>query len=214
MRGLFISFEGNDGSGKSSSIEKVYNELKRLDYNVMYTREPGGSKIAEEIRKIILDPENLGMDDWTEAYLYAASRREHVVKTILPALNEGKIVLCDRYIDSSLAYQGSGRKLGITNVRNLNSYATQGLLPDLTVFLCVRPEVGLERITKNRGEKDRLEQEKIDFHYAVYEGYQELLKTEGKRIVKINGECSLEEENNAALSCVMNFIKESNYDKG
>ena len=148
MKGLFITFEGNDGSGKSSVIETIKKELISRGYNVLYSREPGGSKIAEKIREVILDVDNVGMDDKTESLLYAASRREHIVKTLLPALNEGKIVLCDRYLDSSLAYQGYARGIGIDEVYRMNTYATDNLLPDLTLLICVKPEVGFERIKK------------------------------------------------------------------
>ena len=125
MKGLFITFEGNDGSGKSSVIETIKKELIDRGYDVIYSREPGGSRIAERIRDVILDVNNVGMDPKTESLLYAASRREHIVKTILPALNEGKIVLCDRYLDSSLAYQGFARGIGIDKVYDMNLYATE-----------------------------------------------------------------------------------------
>ena len=130
MKGLFITFEGNDGSGKSSVIETIKKELMNTGYDVLYSREPGGSKIAEKIREVILDVDNVGMVDKTESLLYAASRRKHIVKTLLPALNEGKIVLCDRYLDSSLAYQGYARGIGIDEVYHMNTYATDHLLPD------------------------------------------------------------------------------------
>ena len=208
MKGLFISFEGNDGSGKSSVIKAVHKELIEQGYDVILSREPGGSKIAEKIREIILDKDNLGMDDWTEALLYAASRREHLQKTVIPALEKGQIILCDRFLDSSLAYQGKARKLGIENVYKMNEYATNGLLPDLTLLVCVRPEIGLERIGKNRGEKDRLELETIEFHHNVYDGYLEVLEKYPDRIVKIDGERTPEEVASSALSVVLNFVKE------
>lgn len=208
MKGLFISFEGNDGSGKSSVIKAVHKELIEQGYDVILSREPGGSKIAEKIREIILDKDNLGMDDWTEALLYAASRREHLQKTVIPALEKGQIILCDRFLDSSLAYQGKARKLGIENVYKMNEYATNGLLPDLTLLVCVHPEIGLERIGKNRGEKDRLELETIEFHHNVYDGYLEVLEKYPDRIVKIDGERTPEEVASSALSVVLNFVKE------
>ena len=168
MKGILITLEGNDGSGKSSVIEAIRKTLEEKGYPVVYTREPGGSQIAENIRKVILDVENTGMDAKTEALLYAASRREHIEKTIRPALEAGKIVLCDRFIDSSLAYQGYARGLGIDEVYHMNLYATEGLLPDLTILVCVKPEIGIARITQNhRGELDRLESEKMEFHQKV-----------------------------------------------
>ena len=209
MRGLFITFEGNDGSGKSSVIEAIKTELINQGYDVIYSREPGGSKIAEKIREVILDIDNCGMDDKTESLLYAASRREHVVKVIKPALEEGKIILCDRFIDSSLAYQGFARGLGIDEVYNMNLFATEGLLPDLTLLVCVRPEVGLERIkTNNRGTLDRLEIEKMEFHKKVYDGYLKVQEKFSDRIKIINGEQTKEEVRNDALKVVLEFLKE------
>lgn len=209
MKGLFITFEGNDGSGKSSAIKAVYNKLQELGYDVILSREPGGSKIAEKIRDIILDKDNVGMDDWTEALLYAASRREHIQKTILPALKEGKIILCDRFLDSSLAYQGSARHLGIDKVYELNQFATNGLLPDLTIFVCVHPEVGLERIKKNARDMDRLELETNEFHHNVYNGYMTLCQKYSNRIVKINGEMTQPEVASITTQTVLDYIKEN-----
>lgn len=212
MKGLFISFEGNDGSGKSSVIKAIYEELEKRGYPLLLSREPGGSEIAEKIRNIILDKDNMGMDDKTESLLYAASRREHLVKTVLPAITEGKIVLCDRYVDSSLAYQGYARHIGIDEVYNMNMYATSGLLPDLTLFVCVRPEVGLARIKKNARDLDRLELETINFHNDVYKGYQLLLEKFPKRIVKVNGEQTPEEVKKEALDLVLKFVEEHYHD--
>lgn len=209
MKGLFITFEGNDGSGKSSVIEAIKTELINQGYDVIYSREPGGSKIAEKIREVILDIDNLGMDDKTESLLYAASRREHVIKVIKPALEEGKIILCDRYLDSSLAYQGYARGLGIDEVYNMNLFATEGLLPDLTLLVCVRPEVGLNRIkTNNRGTLDRLEIEKMEFHKKVYDGYLKVQEKFSDRIKIINGEQTKEEVRNDALKVVLEFLEE------
>lgn len=208
MKGLFISFEGNDGSGKSSVIEAIREELINKGFSIVQTREPGGSKIAEKIRQVILDTDNIGMDDKTEALLYAASRREHVKKTILPAIENGQIVLCDRFIDSSLAYQGYARGLGIDEVYNMNQFATEGVLPDLTLLVCVRPEIGLARITNNhRGTLDRLELEKMSFHQKVYEGYLEVQKKFSNRIVIIDGEKTKEEVKEAALKVVLEYLR-------
>lgn len=208
MKGLFISFEGNDGSGKSSVIEAIKEELISRGYSIVQTREPGGSKIAEKIREVILDTDNIGMDDKTEALLYAASRREHIHKTILPAVENGQIVLCDRFIDSSLAYQGYARGLGIDEVYNMNQFATGGVLPDLTLLVCVRPEIGLARITNNhRGALDRLELEKMSFHQKVYDGYLEVQKKFSDRIVIIDGEKSKEEVKEDALKVVLEYLR-------
>lgn len=208
MKGLFITFEGNDGSGKSSALQAVKQELTDLGYDVLYTREPGGSPIAEKIRELILDKANLGMDDKTEALLYAASRREHITKTIIPALNEGKIILCDRFLDSSLAYQGYARELGVDNVLNMNQFATEGLFPDLTILVCVHPEIGMSRIKKDERDMDRLEIEKMTFHTKVYEGYLKVAEQYNHRIVAINGEQTKEEVLQAVKDVLYPFIKE------
>lgn len=209
MKGILITLEGNDGSGKSSVIEAIRKTLEEKGYPVVYTREPGGSKIAENIRKVILDVQNTGMDPKTEALLYAASRREHIEKTIRPALQAGQIVLCDRFIDSSLAYQGYARGLGIDEVYNMNLYATEGLLPDLTILVCVKPEIGIARITQNhRGELDRLESEKMEFHQKVYQGYLAVQEKFSDRIQMIDGEKTKEEVRLDALDIVLRFIGE------
>lgn len=173
-KGLFITFEGVDGSGKTSVINGVSNLLKENGYtDFIITREPGGSKISEEIRNIILDKNNIEEDIRTEALLYAASRRQHLVDIVLKRLEEGTTVISDRYIDSSLAYQGYARGIGIDNVLKINEFAINGLFPDLTIYLDLDPKIGLERIQNGRQEKrDRLDNEKLNFHQKVYEGYK------------------------------------------
>lgn len=184
MTGYFITYEGPDGAGKTSVIGEVVKILQeKCNRKIIVTREPGGSKIAEKIRNIILDPENTEMNSKTEALLYAASRSQHVSEVIKPALKRGEIVISDRFVDSSLAYQGQGRGLGIEEIESINNFATENLQPDLTIFLDVKPEVGLARIRKERGgTEDRLEKEKIDFHKQVYEGYQRVNKLYPERI--------------------------------
>lgn len=169
-QGWFITFEGPDGSGKTTISTNVFQQLKTEGFDVIYTREPGGIEIAEKIRDIILDPKNTAMDEKTEALLYAASRRQHLVEKILPALQENKIVICDRFVDSSLAYQGVGRNLGIDNVLAINEFAIEGLYPDLTIYLDIDPIKGLERIA-DRHYRDRLDCELDDFHLQVAKGY-------------------------------------------
>ncbi|MGX4644759.1 dTMP kinase [Holzapfeliella sp. JNUCC 80] len=186
MTGRFITLEGPDGSGKSTALKqliKLFNQ--QTQDNLVLTREPGGSTIAEAIREIILNPDYSEMDDRTEALLYAASRRQHLVETVLPALEADKTVISDRYLDSSLAYQGGGRGLGIEDVAEMNQFATENVMPDLTLYFDVNPQIGLSRIDQNR-EKDRLEQEKESFHQRVYETYQELYHRYPNRIVKID----------------------------
>ena len=183
--GFFITFEGPDGSGKSSASTGVYKRLLENGYDAIYTREPGGIDISEQIRNIILDPKNTMMDSKTEALLYAASRRQHWVEKVIPALNEGKIVICDRFVDSSLAYQGYARGLGIEEVYKINQFAIDNHLPDKTLFLNVDAKTGLDRIS-NRANKDRLDQEELSFHNAVFEGYQKVIEMFKDRMIIID----------------------------
>ncbi len=188
-KGLFISIEGPDGSGKSTQIAalKEYFEQKGMD--VVLTREPGGTAIGEKIREIILDKNNQEMDDMTEALLYAAARAQHVAQIIKPALMAGRTVICDRFIDSSIAYQGYGRQLGDC-VRIINEYAVRGCMPDITFLLKMDPKIGKSRIRDE--EQDRLELEKLEFHQRVYEGYVEMEKA-FNRIVGIDAARSIQE---------------------
>ena len=184
---MFITFEGGEGSGKSTAIRQIVAQLEKEGYQVLLTREPGGTPISEEIRNVILDKKNVDMDPRTEALLYAASRRQHIVQKILPALKEGKLVLCDRFLDSSLAYQGGARGLGIENVLNVNLFATEGFEPDLTVLFDISPEEGLARIAANSGrEVNRLDVEKLSFHKKVREAFHTLAKANPKRYAIID----------------------------
>jgi dTMP kinase len=184
-KGLFITFEGPDGSGKTTVSTAVVAQLQKEGYQVMYTREPGGSHIAEEIRQVILDPANTAMDDRTEALLYAASRRQHLVEVVLPALARGMTVISDRFVDSSLAYQGCGRGIGMEEVMAINRFAVEGHMPDHTIFLNVPSEVGLARIA-SRQYLDRLDQESQAFHERVYEGYQKVIAMYRDRMTVID----------------------------
>lgn len=188
--GYFISFEGVDGSGKSTQISKLKEYLEAGGYDVVLSREPGGTGIGEQIRSVILDPQNKGMTGVTEALLYAASRAQHVHDVIAPAVRAGKIVICDRFIDSSIAYQQYGRGLGEC-VRVINEYAIDGWMPDMTFFLKVKPDVGEERIEAR--EKDRIELEDMSFHEAVYRGYESLEQEFSQRIVGIDAARPVEE---------------------
>ena len=194
---MFITFEGPDGSGKSTIIQKVYDYLIENNYDVIKTREPGGSPIAEKIRNLILDTENIKMGYRTEALLYAASRAQHVEETILPALNENKIVLCDRFLISSLAYQGVGRGLGIENVKNINEFAINGVFPDFVLFFDVDPITTLKR-KSSLDTADRLEKEGNNFHERVYNGYKEILNSE-KNIEIIDATQSVEDVFNQCI---------------
>lgn len=189
MAGLFISFEGGEGSGKSSVINVVKEKLEKDGFKVVITREPGGVSVSEQIRNVILAIDNK-MSKETEALLYAASRTEHLYSKVIPLVNDGYIVLSDRYIDSSLAYQGYARGIGIEKVLEINMFAKE-YLPKVTYFFDVRPEVGLARI-KNRNKIDRLDLETIDFHQKVYEGYKEVSKLYPDRIKEIDGERAME----------------------
>lgn len=193
MSGRFISFEGPDGAGKTSVLTAIRTALvNQLGDQVVYTREPGGNPIAEQVRAVLLDKKNGAMDDWTEALLYAASRRQHVVETLKPALEAGKLILCDRYLDSSIAYQGGGRKLGIDRVWELNQYAIDDLLPDLTIFLDLPVETGLARIKKGRAETiNRLDEQTTNFHRRVRQAYLTLAERFPERIVKVNADQKL-----------------------
>lgn len=205
MKGYFITFEGPDGSGKTTVATAVCEELKKRGYEVIHTREPGGIGISEKIRNIILDPENTMMDAKTEALLYAASRRQHLVEKVFPAIREGKIVICERFLDSSLAYQGYGRQLGFDEVLEINLFAIDRTYPDLTVYLDVDEQVGLDRLS-DRSFKDRLDQESIDFHHRVAEGYQEVLRRFKDRIRIVDASRGKEEVIEDSLNLILGLI--------
>ncbi|KYD00945.1 dTMP kinase [Heyndrickxia sporothermodurans] len=193
MSGLFITIEGPEGAGKTTVLNKLGNELEQRGLNIVMTREPGGIRIAEQIRKVILDKSNTEMDARTEALLYAAARRQHLIEKVIPALNQGAIVLCDRFIDSSLAYQGVGRELGIEEVFSINKFAIQDVMPDLTIYFDIDVELGLKRIEENKGrEVNRLDLEKMDFHMNVRNGFRKLLDLFPHRIYEVDASKPLE----------------------
>lgn len=208
MLGKLISFEGPEGSGKTSVIQAVGAHFQALGYDVLISREPGGIPIAEAIRNIILDVDHTALDPMAEAMLFAASRRQHVIEVIEPAMQAGKMVLVDRYIDSSLAYQGVGRELGIDRIFNLNKMAINGYLPVLTLFIDVHPDEGLKRIAHRQDALDRLDRETMAFHHKVYQGYQELLKKEPHRIKKVNGEQAMADVADDAIALIETMLKE------
>ncbi len=190
----FITFEGGEGSGKSTVMKDVATRLEKEGYKLVLTREPGGTPIAEEIRNVILDKANTKMDPRTEALLYAASRRQHLVEKIWPALERGEIVLCDRYLDSSLAYQGGARGLGVDEVLSINMFATEGEYPDLTLLFDLEPEEGLKRIEKNKGrEVNRLDLEKLEFHKKVRDNFHVLAKKYSTHYIIIDASKPLNE---------------------
>lgn len=191
---MFITFEGGEGSGKSTVIKEIAKRIADSGREVVLTREPGGTPIGEEIRNVILEKKNTAMDPRTEALLYAASRRQHLVEKIIPALKEGKVVISDRFLDSSLAYQGMARGLGMAEVYQLNLFATEGFEPDLTIYLSLDPEAGIERIEANPNrEVNRLDLEKISFHELVHKGFEELTKENHHRIVKVDASKSVDQ---------------------
>ena len=191
--GLFIVFEGGEGTGKTTAIDEIYDWIISNNLKCIKTREPGGIKISEQIRQVILSKENKLMDGRTEALLYAAARRQHLVEKVIPALDEGIIVLCDRFIDSSLAYQGYARNLGIEEVMSINKFAIGKYMPDVSILFDLDPKIGLDRINSNDSrEINRLDLEKLDFHEKVREGYNIIYENNKERIIKIDASVSKE----------------------
>lgn len=188
LTGKLITFEGPDGAGKTSALNAIVAAIQpRLGERLVVTREPGGNHISEAIRTIILDRQNTMMDDRTEALLYAAARRQHIVQEILPALRADQLVLCDRYLDSSIAYQGAGRGIGERAVYDMNQFATEGLTPDLTLYFDVDAEIGLQRIqTHRQDEINRLDVEALSFHHRVQAAYLKLLADHPDRIKRVD----------------------------
>lgn len=189
MPGYFIAFEGGEGAGKSTQEALLAQLLTSLGHTITRTREPGGTPAAEQMREIVLNPSNIGLDDRAEALLFAASRADHAARVIAPALERGDVVICDRYLDSSVAYQGVGRDLGEQEVRNLSLWATHGLLPDLTVVLDIDPAVGLSRVTN----PDRLEAEPVDYHRAVRDAFVSFAQSDPTRYLLIDASRSVNE---------------------
>lgn len=185
MSGLFITLEGIDGSGKTTQIEKLKDYFCQKGFSVVCTREPGGTKISEKIRNIIIDAENKEMDNMTEALLYASARAQLTSQVIIPALKDGNVVICDRFVDSSLVYQGIARGIGIDTVLKINKFATCGVMPDITFFLRLNPNIAILR-KKEQGELDRIESEKFYFHKRVYDAYVSLAKRYPERIKTVD----------------------------
>ncbi|MFZ9309617.1 MAG: dTMP kinase [Candidatus Nanopelagicales bacterium] len=189
MTGAFIAIEGGDGAGKSTQAKLLANGLRTRGHEVIITREPGGSPIAEKIRHVVLDVANLGLNERAEALLFAASRAEHVASTIRPALERGTIVISDRYMDSSIAYQGIARGLGLEHIRDLNLWATNNLVPDLTIILDVDAEHGLNRVA----DPNRIEEESTEFHSVVRDAFLELAKLDPDRYLIVSANQPAEE---------------------
>ena len=204
---MFITIEGPEGSGKSTAVNTAVNHLIDLGYKIVRTREPGGTPISERIREVILDKENTSMDPRTEALLYAARRRQHLVEKVWPALERGEIVVCDRYLDSSLAYQGGARHLGVDEVLNVNLFATENTYPDLTLLFDIDPEIGLERIAANATrEVNRLDLEKLEFHKTVRNTFLELAKRYPERYVIIDASKSKDEVAKDTIEAILSRL--------
>ena len=204
MKGKFITIEGSDGSGKTSFINFATEYLKEKGYKVITTREPGGTDFSEKIRELLFDSSN-DIDAKTESLLFCVSRRDHIVKKILPHLNEGYIVICDRFVDSSVAYQSYGRGLSKQDILDINAYATDNLEPDLTLYFSVDVEVGLAR-TKNRDDNNRMDQESLNFYKNVKRGYDDLSKEYTERIKVIDASDTYENVQKQALSILEGFL--------
>ena len=206
---LFVTIEGPEGSGKTTIGKKIVEKLINDGYEVIYTREPGGIEIAEQIRQVILDVNNTNMDPRTEALLYAASRRQHLIEKIVPAIKDNKIIICDRFVDSSLAYQGHARKLGIDNVYEINKFAIDTLMPDLTLLFDIEPKLGLERINANKlREVNRLDLEQLEFHKLVREGFLIIQEREPNRVKRVDANQSIDDVFNDAYQLIEKAIKE------
>lgn len=215
QRGYFITMEGGEGAGKSSILASIGAYLTTRGCEVVATREPGGIPIAEQIRSVILDTNNTKMDGRTEALLYAAARSQHYAEKIAPAIREGKTVLCDRFIDSSLAYQGYARGLGIEDIRLINEFAIDNVLPDLTIYLDVDPEVGLRRIHQHGNrEINRLDLESLAFHQNVREGYLALVRRFPERIVPVDANRTMDEVFADVKRALDRFFADKNVPKG
>ncbi|PWK07955.1 dTMP kinase [Tumebacillus permanentifrigoris] len=205
--GLFITLEGPDGSGKSTQIRRLAERLGSLGIQVHTTREPGGTPISDQIRAMLLDPENSSMVAKTEMLLYAASRAQHVAEVIRPNLAAGRVILCDRYIDASLAYQATGLGIPLEQVRQINEHATDGLWPTRTYLIDVPSELGLQRAASGRGKQlDRIEQRDLDYHRRVREQFLQIASQESERIVVIDGTQSIDAVTEAIWQDIRQFL--------
>lgn len=207
MDGKFIVFEGPDGSGKTTIIKQVKTLLENKDYDISYYREPGGTKISEKIRSIIIDNDNSMMDAKTEALLFASSRAQLVAEKIIPDLKARKIVICDRFVMSSLLYQGLGRSLGIDNVKLINDFATGGLKPDLTLFFNIDYKTALERKRANFS-PDRLENEDFSFHKTIFDGYLKMADLYKDEIVKVDARKSIEDLTEDVINIIYTLLED------
>ncbi|NLB90899.1 MAG: dTMP kinase [Clostridiales bacterium] len=200
--GCFLSVEGGDGSGKSTQVQLLEKNLQKWGFDIVSTREPGGTRIGEKIREVVLDIENIGMTPQCEALLYAAARAQHVTQVIHPALQKGKVVLCDRFVDSSIAYQGGGRELGVSEVEAINKMAVAGTMPDMTVYLSIDYKESLAR-RKKATSLDRIEIEEEAFHHRVQQAYEQIIEKDPDRFLLIDGAPKAEEVEKEVMEKVL-----------
>lgn len=205
-KGLFITFEGTEGSGKTTLAKGVYNYLKKCRQPVVLTYEPGHSSLGKILRKALLSFSKTRIQPLSELFLFQADRAQHVKEVIEPALKEGKVVLCGRYCDSTLAYQGYGRRLDLPMIQTLNHWASYGIKPHLTFLLDIAPEEGLPRAFKARGKKDRIESEEMAFHRRLRKGFLEIAKREPSRVKIIHAGQSMEDVEKQALEIMRQFM--------
>lgn len=210
MKGLLIVFEGPDGSGKTTVLEKVYNKLLKDGYDIYKFREPGGTDISEKIREIILDNENIEMSARCEALLYAASRAQLVEEKLRPLLKKGAIILCDRFVMSSMLYQGLGRDLGLDEIKNINDFAIGDVKADLTLFLNIDYKTAIDRKRRNFI-SDRLENEDDSFHKKTYDGYISLSKKFKDEIISIDANKSVDTVVDNCLNVIKTYLKEKKW---
>lgn len=213
--GYFITIEGGEGSGKTSVLNRVIELLNNDGYtNIVTSREPGGIKIATQIREVLLDKSNTSMDALTETFLFAASRRQHIVEKVLPNLDNGAIFICDRFIDSSYVYQGIAGKVGLERVIEINEIAIEGCKPNLTILFDLDPRIGLERINKNKDrEVNRLDLASLEFHDKVREGYNKIANMFKDRIVVVDASKSFEEVVSDVYTIIKNKLEEEKYER-
>jgi len=220
VNGMFITFEGPDGAGKSTQIQKLAQYINDKGYPYILTREPGGTKIGDAIREILINPDHTEMVDETEVLLYAASRAQHIREVILPALHDGKIVLCDRFVDASIAYQGYGLGVSMEAVKAINRFAVGELEPNRTYLIDISPEIGRERMTKRQTHSqgsedlDRIEQKNLDYHQRVREGFQRIYIENKQRICLVNGNQPPEDVFKAILSDFESMLEQQFHLRG
>lgn len=207
MKGMFITVEGPDGSGKTTQLQLLVQSLTEQGYEVVVTREPGGTKVGNSIREVLLSPEHDEMTPRVEMMLYAASRAQNIDQVIRPALHRGAVVVCDRFVDASIAYQGYGLQYDLSQILSLNDWATAGIKPDLTFLFDLTPDQASHRM-KDRGQLDRIESRDESFHQRVYEGFQILLEQYPERMVRIDANASIETIQDEVLDITLERLKE------